>query len=59
MDICFHFLGRFQSGVVGLNTWYNLTFVFNVYLFLREKERVQAGEGQRERGTEDPKQTLC
>ena len=34
---------------------------FNVYLFLRESERdrVQAGEGQRERVRENPKQALC
>ena len=32
--------------------------IFNVYLFLREKEtdRVQAGNGQRERETHNPKQ---
>ena len=37
--------------------------LFNVYSFLRERERVlalaRAGEGQIERETEDLKQTLC
>ena len=37
---------------------YNLFFFnfFNVYLFLRETDRAQAGEGQRERETQNPKQ---
>ena len=34
-----------------------LSFLKNVYLFLRERER--KGEGQRERETEDPKWALC
>ena len=34
-------------------------FFLNVYLFLRERERVQAGEGKREGEAEDPKQTAC
>ena len=29
--------------------------VFNVYLFLRERDRARAGEGQSERETQDPK----
>ena len=34
-----------------------VAFFLNVYLFiLREKNREQAGEGQRERETENPKQ---
>ena len=37
-------------------------FIFNIYLFLRERKSMhaQVGEVQRERGgTEDPRQALC
>ena len=33
--------------------------LFIFYLFFYFRERVQAGKGQREVGTEDPKQALC
>ena len=40
-----------------------ITLFKNVCLCLRERERerecARAGKGQRERGTEDPKQGLC
>ena len=29
---------------------------FNIYLFLRDRDRAQAGEGQRARETQNPKQ---
>ena len=32
------------------------TIFFNVYLFLRERDRAQAGEGQRDTETQNPKQ---
>ena len=37
---------------VGLPEIVLLKFFFNVYLFLREKDRMRAGEGQREGDTE-------
>ena len=37
----------------------SLIFFLNVYLFLSETDRVQVGEGQRERERENPKQDPC
>ena len=33
-----------------------LSFFFNIYSFLRDRDRVRVVEGQRRRGTQNPKQ---
>ena len=47
------------SGVLKSPAITTFFFFFNVYLFLRDTETTQEGEGQRDRETDNPDQVPC